>query len=414
MPDIDTNISSSFGGPIQGVAAADSAPSAPVTPSASDSSTIEKSELAGSLLVAAAGIPQLSPPSASPQASTGIALSGLEGNQKFILKFLDSIADQANEIKQEILDKWSKNIEEIQEQVKQMLNSPTYQYNREIQIKGDTASSLVNSVQQLDQWNRSSNALESLTIPMMAFAVIGGSLALTVTEVSASSATPLSGSLQIVERLGPLFPQLTVENVVPLINLMVAAPLYFNSWKDALGQVSQKEGRSGLSVVQNFAKDVIKMVSDPAFILAVFVNRMDGAEQMSDQQKQEMVCFIKLILTSVALSLLYSVEVGKTHSGKYGGMEAQEFRDILNGKIPVPYSGKGAEGTMGSTLIAQARAQLSLLSPERRGAAVEAILEYVGNPNGLEKMLDPSKVFQDVLAFTTSSPKGKHLENQPV
>src|SRR5262249_2264955 len=134
---IDAHISDSTYGPISTPAPAETtAPSSSSSSAAvTDSSSIETSEMAASLMIGAPGIPILPSPSDS-SVDLGLSISALQGSQKFLLAFLAKMSDEMNAIKQDILDKWAKNIEEIQEQIRRLINSPEYQYKREIQIKG--------------------------------------------------------------------------------------------------------------------------------------------------------------------------------------------------------------------------------------------------------------------------------------
>ena len=166
-------------------------------------------------------------------------------------------------------------------------------------------------------------------------------------------------------------------------------------------------------MAQGFAKDVLKIMGNPAWIIASFVNRMEGASQMNDAQKQEMGLVVQLILGGVALGLLYSAEVGTASRGKFGGMQPQELRDLLNGKLPSPFAGT-KDGAVGTALLGQMRALLATLSPEKSTAALEAILNYLGNTRALNQMRTPSKVFQEVLSYATFQEPDKTLEGSRV
>lgn len=403
MPEISSHISDLSYSPVQGDAPVLAGVQTPASPS--DASSIQTSEMVGALLSLPANTPQLIPPESS-SASLEASIELLRSSQKFVLSSISKFIDTTNEIKQAILDKWSENIQQIKEDVERVLKSSTYLHNEETRRKGDEAPGLSHALERAEK-------AQAATLPMMASMVVGGSLMLTSMDVSASSATPVSGSVEMVEKITTLYPQLTTENVLPLVNLMIAAPLYLRSWLEATSPAAGSSEASALPMAQGFAKDVLKIMGNPAWIIASFVTRMEGASQMNDAQKQEMGFVVQLILGGVALGLLYSAEVGTASRGKFGGMQPQELRDLLNGKLPSPFAGT-KDGAVGTALLGQMRALLAMLSPEKSTAALEAILNYLGNTRSLNQMRAPSKVFQEVLGYATFQEPDKTLEGSRV
>lgn len=404
MPEISSHISDLSQSPsVQGDVSLLATAQTPASPT--DASSIQTSEMVGAMLILPASVPQLIPPEVS-SANLDASIELLRSSQKFVLSSLSKFIDTTNEIKQAILDKWSQNIQQIKEDVERMLKSATYRHNEEIRRKGSEAPDLTHALEQAEK-------ASAATLPMMASMVVGGSLMLTSMDVSATSATPVSGSVEMVEKITTLYPQLTTENVLPLVNLMIAAPLYLHAWAEASSKTAEGGEVSALPMAQGFAKDVLKMMGNPAWIIASFVNRMEGAAQMSDAQKQEMGLVVQLILGGVALGLLYSAEVGTASGGKFGGMQPQELRDLLNGKLPSPFAGT-KEGFIGTSLLGQMRALLATLSPEKSTAALEAILQYLGNARALNQMRTPSKVFQEVFSYASFQKPDKTLEGSRV
>lgn len=404
MPEISSHISDLSQSPsVQGDISLSANAQTPASPT--DASSIQTSEMVGAMLILPANIPQLLPPEVS-SANLDASIELLRSSQKFVLSSLSKFMDTTNEIKQAILDKWNQNIQQIKEDVERMLKSATYLHNDEIRRKGSDTPDLTHALEQAEK-------ASAATLPMMASMVVGGSLMLTSMDVSATSATPVSGSVEIVEKITTLYPQLTTENVLPLVNLMIAAPLYLHAWGEASSKTAKEGDVSALPMAQGFAKDVLKMMGNPAWIIASFVNRMDSAAQMSDAQKQEMGLVVQLILGGIALGLLYSAEVGTASGGKFGGMQPQELRDLLKGKLPSPFAGT-KEGYVGTSLLGQIRALLATLSPEKSTAAVEAILQYLGNSRALNQMGTPSKVFQEVFSYAAFQKPDKTLEGSRV
>ena len=119
---------------------------------------------------------------------------------------------------------------------------------------------------------------------------------------------------------------------------------------------------------------------------------------------------LKVVLIGVALSLLYSAEVGKVQKGKFGGIEPEELRDLLLGKLtgsPDPSKKLSEQEFLTSSLISRVWEQLEPLSIEDRTTAVEMLLSYITKQRDFDPMLDPAKVFDDAIDASRFNPKGK-------
>lgn len=461
MSDLDTNIHGySQEAAVQGAAYIPSTEVVEEKKVDAGVSSIEKSKAVAALMTPPPNFPMLISP-AQNEVPLALIISSLENSSKPIADFMRSIDIKMSEIADQMLDGWLKNIREIQEWVQSLINSPNYQYLQEIRLHGDQKQGNVSGIQDPTSANAAAanpttaniapynfltaldrlqafervhasapssdsstvsnstsadDAARLVSIPIVAAMIIGGGMALGATELTTSingmSSSPFVAPVELMERLQPVFPQLVVQDIIPMINLMVATPIYFNALEEAVSNIKERERDNHVETAQNFAKDVVKMVADPAFVMMTYVNKMPGAEQMSPELKERMAAMLKLILASVALSLLYSVDVGKVQSGKYWGMEAQEFRDVLTGKIagPNPDQKQSTQEQLVATLIKQVNAQLDALPAEQRAEAVETILTYVGGSHNLKTMLDPAQIFADV--FNPVDPS-KQLEIQP-
>ncbi|MCE2982752.1 MAG: hypothetical protein LW832_04205 [Parachlamydia sp.] len=415
----------------------------------SGASSIEKSSQAASLMVPSLNFPILFPPSSDTK-PLALLVASIENSGAAILEFFKNYEEIKNETINEILDKWNKNLEEIQNYVRDIINSPAYQAVRDIKIHGDPAQGKVSGVESpaaansaaanpsavgaasftylnsLDRirtfetsesskntavGERDSNTIDVASVTMLTASIVAGGLALTSTEITPSNVM-FSQPVELVERLQPMIPQINAAEIIPMINLMLVLPLYSNALNEAIGNKREREGENHTAAIQNFAKDVLKMVSDPAYVMVSFVNKMDGADQMSPQHKEQVGAMLRLILASVALSLLYSVEVGKVQGGKFWGMEAQEFKDLLLGNISTDAGGQKTEHQLlTSSLIAQVRAQLDLLPASEKERVVETLLGFVGSKHDLKSMMDPAKVLNETFA---SHDPTKEIEIQSV
>ncbi len=107
----------------------------------------------------------------------------------------------------------------------------------------------------------SQDASRSLVMPLTAALLMGGGLAIGTEFVYPTHS--VEGYVGLVENLQPLFSSLAVQDLVPLINFMIVGPIYFNSWNEAVSKIKHLKRENRVSVVQNFAKDVMSIVSDP-------------------------------------------------------------------------------------------------------------------------------------------------------
>lgn len=404
----------------------------------SGASAIEKSKAVHAEAVPSMSSPILSAPS---QNCEVFAVASLDAAGRPMTSTIHSFVLKGEEVKNSVLEGWMNNIREIEEYVRQLLVSPVYQQLQEILRKGDPQLGVVSGIQGAASANAAArgeqvellSALDRmqvlervplsaevsgasqpkpadssavLVLPLTAALLAGGGLAMG-TEII-QGANPLAGMVEMVQNLQPLFPTVSVQDLVPLINLMVVGPLYFNSWNEAVSNLKNRERQSHLPAIQNFSKDVIKIVTDPHFVNHVLVNKMKGTGNLSLVDQERLTRMLKVVLIGVALSLLYSAEVGKVQSDQFGGIEPEELRDLLLGKFTEfdPNKKLSEHEQLTTSLIARAWEQLKPLSVEDRTAAVDMLLEYVGKKQDLHPMLEPARVFDDVINATVD-PKGK-------
>jgi hypothetical protein len=252
------------------------------------------------------------------------------------------------------------------------------------------------------------DASQVLVLPLAAALLAGGAAGLGVQ--AASSAHPLGGVFELVQKIQPLFPQVSLQDMIPLINLMAVAPIYYNSWNEAVGNLRSGERQSFVQTAQNFAKDVIKIAADPAFVNRTLIGRMRGTQELSPEDQERLARMLKIVLIGVSLSLLYSVEVGKVNKGEFGGIEPEELRDLILGRFTQP-AGPGKKRSLQeeltASLIDRVHEQLAPLSKEDREFAAGLLVEYVTQPRELDPMLDPVKVFDEALSSSLFDTLGK-------
>ncbi len=406
----------------------------------SGASSIEKSKAVRPEVVPPMNMPILNAPS---EQCMAFAVASIDATGRAVANTIHSFVLKGEEIKNSVLEGWMKNLREIEEYVRQLLASPVYQQLQEIRRKGDPQSDSVSGVQGVTSANAAAakgveqiellstldrlqvlerippsteisdtsapqDSSQVLVLPLTAALLAGGGVAIGAELIHGTN--PLGGVMELIERLQPLFPTVSVQNLVPLINLMVVGPIYFNSWNEAVSNLRSRERHNHVPAIQNFAKDVIKIVADPNFVNTTLIQHMKGTEHLSPQDQDRLARMLKVVLIGVALSLLYSAEVGKVQSGNFGGIEPEELRDLLLGKftaLPDPSKKASTQEQLTASLINRAWEQLEPLSIEDRTAVVEMLLSYVTQKRDLDPMLDPAKVFDEAIAASNFNPKGK-------
>lgn len=397
-------------------------------------SSIEKSKAVKPELTPSMSSPILSAPD---QKCMAFAIASVDASGVPNTTTIHSFILKGEEIKNSVLKGWMNNLREIEEYVRQILASPMYRQLQDIRrldqqstptssVEGVSSSNAagrqqVELLSTLDRWQvlekipptaqvtDTSAPQDSrvLIIPLTAALLAGGGLALGVGAMD--SIHSLEGIMGMLKQIQPLFPSVSIQDLVPLINLMVVGPIYYNSWNEAVSKLKSRKGGNYGPVIQNFAKDVIKIVGDPNFV-RMMVERMRGTEGISSVDQERLTGMLKIVLIGVALSLLYSLEVGKVQEGTFGGIEPEEFRDLILGKFEnLPDSGRkeDLQSKLTSTLIASAREQLKALSESDRIAAAEMVLAYLTTPKDLDPMLNPAKVFEAAIQASDFDTKEK-------
>lgn len=401
-------------------------------------SSIEKSQAIKPDMIPPMSSPILTAP--SNMESVAFAVASVDASGRPITDTVTSFILKGEEIKEDILKGWMQNLREIEEYVRQILNSSVYLQLQDIHQKeisgaisgvqgisspeGASKPEPVNLLATLDRVqtmervpstahipdpSAPGDASRVLVLPLTAALLAGGLVV--GTEIAQASTHPLGGGvLELIDRLQPIFPQVSIQDLIPVINLMAVGPIYYHSWNEAISNIKNRGRNSYVKTAQNFAKDVIKIVTDPNFVQNTLVSRMKGTDQLSPQDQERLARMLKVVLIGVALSLLYSVEVGKVQNGQFGGIEPEELRDLLLGKwtkTPDPQQKLNVQEELTLSLVNCAREQLdpNVLSLEDRTLAAHLLLDYITKPRELDPMLDPAKVFDETLTFSTFDPK---------
>ena len=399
--------------------------------------SIEESKYAQPVIQIAMGTPLLSPSQDTVSFIEGIMNKRGELLTAPVVASMIEIGLQENTKKS--LEGWIENLREIAEQVQQLVNSPTYQQqlfqqqalqdgkiqgvekaegssssgtsaHAQLMLTLDRLKTLdrVTKTDALETDTATSNSLQA-TSTLLATLVLGGAAFAGPTLTHATSA--VEGIASLAQQTAPAFATSvsSLSNLIPTINLMVVAPLYFYSWDEAVSRFKNHERHQHVATIQKFAEDIIEKVSHPHYVLHILQQLNPALRQLPLQEQQKLSQMFKFILAGMALSLLYSAEVGKVNANQFGGIEPEEFKELLLGNFSDKTSSTPSkQEQLKNTLIKLARAQLQgIESKEERALAVDILLEYISRSQDLNEMLEPGKVFSDVLSSTTFTTEGQ-------
>jgi hypothetical protein len=335
-----------------------------------------------------------------------------------------------SEIIQHMLDKWSENLDRLEEEIRRRLNSPQYQIELSLKenptqaigglsiVELQTARSnppyLLTAIQAAEQTMRSPEPTEQseqstdmarlLAIPLISAAFTLGAVGAAEVSIALTGivSNPFVPVIQMIQSLQTVAPQL-LAGILPGVTALIAPLLYFASWEASVSGLNQKEQTHYLTAAQTFARDIVTILNDPNYIKAKLMDRMPEAKQLPPEQRDQLEAFIKTILAGVALSLLYTVEVGKVQKGQYLGMTPEEFKGLLDGTIPVPhpndpnFAALSTQEQLKATLVLGLKMQLDRLPIEARMQAIEVILESVSDRRSFDSLLSINRVFSEIL-----------------
>lgn len=332
--------------------------------------TISSIAAAEAAMMFFANFPSLSPPGDVNQDASGImGISGISSLSPEEFKM--AIALRMDEIITQVLNSWNKNLKEIEEQIKQELNSPRYlawqqehsaQYVASVEtqsaIKGFSSyQSFLNTlapadrieemnsnqefmlriglIQGLENYKNSvdsgsANAAEAL--PFVAATMI---IAPSLISHFAATTAPIGESVNLqvqfmkdtFQQFAPLFPP-DVAGASSLIAALFGTSLVYSAAASSIGSSAKGEKSSPEEMAIKFSKEVVQFLQNEVlsnFLIGSMVNKMEGTNKMSDARKQELVVTIKVILLATAIGAIYKANTQ--------WITGQEFLDLIDGKM---------------------------------------------------------------------------------
>ncbi|MBS4167399.1 hypothetical protein [Parachlamydia sp. AcF125] len=376
--------------------------------------------------------------------SSNSALSSSQQGDNLGIQVAMQIEQKNHEIISNMLDGWIENLRKIEKEYNDKINSPAYQnwiktqsadYRAVIQRETDEATKLaIMATPEYQTWVLSQLSSTQIQISQAAFdrdqslkvgiinglnnyvdnptavdpeqalsaafvastAVLGASLiASPVTEMTTDpvSYNPIQEQWKFIS---PLVPSNMAAELGLIGGLFAGGVMY----RAALTTISEHAGGGNgkplkLDFAQKYAEQMLTLAASPSFnqfIHASLINKVEGADLLTDARKDELSSIVKTVLLSSALATYYKIETGKNSS--------QEFLSMIRGNsnagdIVFP------ETDIRSKLIAAIRTQLdSLGDPTEKSRVLEAIGEYMDTDPSTDKLLEPQSVFEDLLTTT--------------
>ncbi|EFB40486.1 MULTISPECIES: hypothetical protein [Parachlamydia] len=366
------------------------------------------------------------------------------------------IEQKNHEIITNMLDSWIENQKKLEKEYNDKINSPAYQewiklqsadYHAAIQRSTEEQTQLaVMATPEYQMWVLSQMSPAQLQAPEAAFnrdqalkvGVINGLDNYMASSPSVDSEQALSGAFVASSAIlgasllaTPVTPELTTDPisynpiqdqwqyVSPLVPSNMAAELGLIGglfaagvmYRATLNTISDNAGGGGskplnLDFAQKYSEQMLKLVASPSFsqfVRGSLVDKLNGADTLTDARKDELASILKAVLLSSALATHYKIEAGKNTS--------QEFLSMIRGDrnlgdIVFPDTDVRAK------LIKAIQTQLDNLSdPAERSRVLEAIGEYMDTDPSTDKLLEPQSVFQDLL---TTTPYADRLSKEHV
>lgn len=389
--------------------------------------TISKSQLeALAAMMFLANSPNLPSPSGS-NSEAGLAGISATSSKDFMM----ATTLQIDAIKQNILDSWQKNLEEISQQIKDEINSPQnqaklYQQSPEYLATVESQSALkgassfqsyLNSLapsDRIDQMNANqeymlrvglANGLENYNkssgsdsaaaqaIPFVAAAMIIGPtfIGQFAAKTPAIEAANANTQIQFMQTHFDQFSSLIPPDMRAELGLIGAlfATVALNT-AGASNLVERAKGGNKATdqeLALKSAQNVINLMQNgvlSSFVIGSMVNKMEGSNKLSEERKQELASQVKISLMALAVGALYKSDA-KWITG-------QEFLSLINGDMKlkeIDENGKVTKYLLSKEVVDQLEkliplisAELKSLTPAERSKAEKSLAKYMdSNPN---------------------------------
>lgn len=330
------------------------------------------------------------PPVGSPQGFGGVSSSMEESQDIAIETALSASTPQLDALTNAVADNWGKSIAEQNELTKKKA------LERQIELQ-ETKQNGPN-VGVSDQMKAGSkplivdvtDAINNIKDPaaITAFIVTGVGLSVSINPSETvgansplSSITQTSSYMQTITPSDPAMQALFQDVTNMSVNLMVV-PLAQILRNTAIDKAETKPNEKAATT---FAREVIKVATEPNLIQMKIISQLAGTEKLSPKQREQLTAFVKLILALTAFAFLYNETAG--------GFTSKEVRDRAMGVI----AGKIApQNTEEGTLAKIIQAQLPILGGNQE-EALSKIMAYLDSKPNFKGILDPLNTVRSVV-----------------
>jgi hypothetical protein len=357
----------------------------------SSQDSLSASELSASLALMwtmNAQTPVLSPPSESHNisATSGVSASGIL-----------SMAGKFHEIVMNVLDSWNDSIKKQAEEARQSEKSPSRlaKLDTERRNRLGLIQTVKNYADQLkvDHNQAMLGSLTSALVITGAFIGIAATNTVNVASTLLVAVTPqinfaVDYSKQAVSGIGDDF-----RAQLGLLGAWAMGTMMHYSTVDILADKINGKPVDERVLADKYATKVLQLINSNQlnqFISGMLANKTDDKGQpLTDERREQLSAILKLVLLSSALAAVYKSKTGK--------ITAQEFLDLVNGKMR-------PEDGVEKQLVSALADQMKLMLPDEKAKILNALSDYMDSDPKLKSFLDVGKTFDDINETLTLSP----------
>lgn len=385
-PDISGSFNTQISGP-NGTTPAGPAPttSAPKKTGFSNKDSISAAELAASLSMMMglnAQTPMIPPPSDNNVQSVGSS----SANSAFILR----MGDQYYKTCTNILDAWSKSLDQQAEETRAAEKSPAKLAKAEALKKENLG--LLDSVRGYADQLRSDNntqALGTLTSSLMTVGAFIGVATLGVLDASSKMISAVTPQVNFAVSLVTQATSSLAEDFRAQLGLIGALSMGTIINYSTVETIYEK--LSGKSVdervlAEKFGLKTIQLINSNQlnlFIEGMLANKTENGKPLTTERKEELAAALKLIMLASALAAVYKAKTGK--------ITDQEFLDLALAR-----GNMKPEGEIEKQLVSLIKDQIALMSPTEKFKILNALGSYMDSDPKLKSLFDVGNAFDDV------------------
>lgn len=318
--------------------------------------------------------------------------------------------DKQSEIINSILDSWRNSLERQSIERREELRSPRYlawlQTMHEQNLPSATSYSswlsTLPSMERADEFKGKSAVVDGLSayaqrieagntdalslLPLMTTTIVIGSTLIgqaiaTTIEVARATATSAISFGQLWENSTAMIAG-DMRAELGLIGALFAGGIIYQSTVENIANPANTVQEKNMNFAQTYAKNMIKLVSNPEFtqfLNSSILYKLEKGSPLTEQRRAELAAVVKTVLLASALVLVYKMETGK--------ITGEEFMAMLDGQMKLP------PGDVRLNLAALLNANLALVPSGERARLQSALAAYMDTDPSIDSLTEPNRVF---------------------